>query len=97
MKVAYLAKFSKDLDKLRQPKDRAAILRTIEEVKQAASLACASLPPPESLHLRQLAHYCRNSGLEAWAVSMVLWHATTVEFLSIQNGMTSSMAGTSGE
>jgi mRNA interferase RelE/StbE len=38
MKVAYLAKFSKDLDKLRQAKDKEAILRTIEEVKQATSL-----------------------------------------------------------
>jgi len=38
MKVAYLAKFSKDLDKLRLPKDKAAILRTIDEVKQATSL-----------------------------------------------------------
>lgn len=39
MKVEYLGRFSKDLDKLKQPKDRSAILRAIEEVKQADSLS----------------------------------------------------------
>lgn len=34
MKVAYLKKFSKDLDKIKQPKDHAAILEIIELVKE---------------------------------------------------------------
>lgn len=35
MKVVYLKKFSKDLDKIKQPKDHAAILEVIELVKRA--------------------------------------------------------------
>ena len=34
MKVAYLKKFSKDLDKIKKPKDRESILEIIELVKQ---------------------------------------------------------------
>jgi mRNA interferase RelE/StbE len=42
MKVEYLGRFNKDLDKVGQPKDKAAIQRSIEEVKQAVSLSDVS-------------------------------------------------------
>jgi len=38
LKVAYLKKFSKYLDKIKQPKDHASILEIIELVKQAQDI-----------------------------------------------------------
>lgn len=38
MKVQFLKKFSKDLDKIKQPKDKAALLTLIKEAKTAESL-----------------------------------------------------------
>ena len=35
MKVAYLKKFSKDLDKIKKPRDRNSILEILELVKQS--------------------------------------------------------------
>ncbi len=38
MKVAYLKKFSKDLDKIKKPKDHQAILEVIQLVKEVKSI-----------------------------------------------------------
>ena len=38
MKVVFLKKFSKDLDKIKKPKDRTAIIEIIESVKKAQSI-----------------------------------------------------------
>jgi len=38
LKVAYLKKFSKDLDKIKQPNDQASILEIIELVKQTQDI-----------------------------------------------------------
>lgn len=38
MKVSFLKKFSKDLDKIKQPKDRLAILDIIELVKEVRDI-----------------------------------------------------------
>ncbi|MEM6737743.1 MAG: type II toxin-antitoxin system RelE/ParE family toxin [Bacteroidota bacterium] len=38
MKVVFLKKFSKDLDKIKKPKDRAAILEIIELVREVQSI-----------------------------------------------------------
>ena len=39
MKVVFLKKFSKDLDKIKQPKDHQAILKIIDLIKLAADLS----------------------------------------------------------
>ncbi|MCV9387035.1 type II toxin-antitoxin system RelE family toxin [Reichenbachiella ulvae] len=38
MEVQFLNKFSKDLDKIKQPKDKTALLNLIKDVKAAESL-----------------------------------------------------------
>ncbi len=39
MKVEFLKKFSKDLDKNKRPKDKSAILKTIDTTKEIGSIA----------------------------------------------------------